>query len=107
MLCFPQVLFSGAFLPVPAMAAAGKVISYAMSNRWAFEGLGHAAGLRTLWAGGGSPLGPPLLASYGGTFSGPARADWVILAGFTVVFLAAARLVLGARCGRPAPRDAS
>jgi ABC-type multidrug transport system ATPase subunit len=107
MLCFPQVLFSGAFLPVPAMAAAGRVISYAMSNRWAFEGLGHAAGLPALWAGRGSPLGPPLLASYGGTFSGPPRADWVILAGFTVVFLAAARLVLGARCGRPARRGAS
>jgi hypothetical protein len=104
MLCFPQVLFSGAFLPVPAMAAAGKVISYAMSNRWAFEGLGHAAGLRALWAGRGSPLGPPLLASYGRTFSGAARSDWVILAGFTVAFLAAARLVLAARCGGPGRR---
>lgn len=102
MLCFPQVLFSGAFLPVPAMAAAGQVISYGMSNRWAFEGLGHAAGLRGLWAGRGSPLGAPLLASYGGTFSGPARTDWVILAGFTVVFLAATRLVLGRRCRKDA-----
>jgi hypothetical protein len=107
MLCFPQVLFSGAFLPVPAMAAAGQVISYAMSDRWAFEGLGHAAGLPALWAGRGSPLGPPLLASYDGTFSGPARTDWLILAGFTVVFLAATRLVLAARCRGPARRHAS
>jgi hypothetical protein len=106
MLCFPQVLFSGAFLPVPAMAAAGQVISYAMSNRWAFEGLGQAAGLRGLWAGHGSPLGRPLLASYGGTFSGPARTDWIILAGFTVVLLAATRLVLGARCRGLGRQDA-
>jgi ABC-type multidrug transport system ATPase subunit len=98
MLCFPQVLFCGAFIPVPAMAAAGRLISYAMSNRWAFEAFGHVAGLPQLWADGGSPLGPPLLASYGGTFSHPAWADWVILSGFTLLFLVAARIVLGLRC---------
>jgi ABC-type multidrug transport system ATPase subunit len=98
MLCFPQVLFCGAFIPVPAMAAAGRLISYAMSNRWAFEAFGQVAGLPRLWAGGGSPLGPPLLASYGGTFSHPAWVDWVILSGFTVAFLVAARVVLGLRC---------
>lgn len=94
MLCFPQVLFSGAFLPVPAMAAAGKVISYPMSNRWAFEALGHAAGLPRLWALGGSALGPPLLASYGRTFAHAAWIDWIILGGFTLALLAAGRLVL-------------
>jgi ABC-type multidrug transport system ATPase subunit len=98
MLCFPQVLFCGAFIPVPAMAAAGRLISYAMSNRWAFEAFGHVAGLRHLWADGGSPLGPPLLASYGGTFSHPVWVDWVILSGFTVLFLVTARVVLGLRC---------
>jgi ABC-2 type transporter len=98
MLCFPQVLFCGAFIPVPAMAAAGRLISYAMSNRWAFEAFGHVAGLPQLWAGGDSPLGPPLLASYGGTFSHPAWVDWVILSGFTAAFLVAARVVLGLRC---------
>ena len=103
MLCFPQVLFCGAFIPVPAMAAAGRLISYAMSNRWAFEAFGHVAGLPQLWADGGSPLGPPLLASYGGTFSHPAWVDWVILSGFTAAFLVATRVVLGLRCRvRPA-----
>jgi ABC-type multidrug transport system ATPase subunit len=89
MVCFPQVLFVGAILPVPTMALVGRWISYAMSNRWAFEGLGHSFGVNRLWADGGAPLGPPLLASYGRTFSHPVAADFAILAGFTVVFLAA------------------
>jgi ABC-type multidrug transport system permease subunit len=89
MVCFPQVLFVGAILPVPVMAAVGRWISYAMSDRWAFEGLGHSLGLVPLWASGASPLGRPLLASYGNTFGRPVWADWVILAGFAVVFLAA------------------
>jgi hypothetical protein len=89
MVCFPQVLFVGAILPVPIMALVGRWISYAMSNRWALEGLGHSFDVNRLWADGGSPLGPPLLASYGSTFSHPVAADLAILAGFTVVFLAA------------------
>jgi hypothetical protein len=95
MLCFPQVLFVGAILPVPVMAVAGRVLSYPMSNRWAFEGLGHELDVATLWARGGSPLGPPLLASYGDTFSRSVLTDWAILGGFAVVLLAVAGLVLG------------
>ncbi len=87
MLCFPQVLFVGAILPVPVMAAAGRGLAYAMSNRWAFEALGHSLGVARLWERGASPLGPPLLASYGGSFARPVAADWVILGGFTVLFL--------------------
>jgi ABC-type transport system involved in multi-copper enzyme maturation permease subunit len=89
MVCFPQVLFVGAILPVPAMAVVGRVISYAMTNRWAFEGLGNSLGVARLWATGRSPLGPPLLASYGTTFDRAVGADWLILAGFTVAFFAA------------------
>jgi ABC-type multidrug transport system ATPase subunit len=87
--CFPQVLFVGAILPVPVMAAVGRWISYAMTNRWAFEALGHSLGVVRLWSGGASPLGRPLLASYGNTFSRPVVADWLLLAGFTIAFLAA------------------
>jgi ABC-type multidrug transport system ATPase subunit len=94
MVCFPQVLFVGAILPVPVMAAVGRWISYAMSNRWAFEALGHSFGVNRLWADGGSPFGPPLLASYGNTFSHPVAADVAILAGFTVAFLAATCAVI-------------
>jgi ABC-type multidrug transport system ATPase subunit len=110
MLCFPQVLFVGAILPVPAMAAVGRWISYAMTNRWAFEALGHSLGLAALWANGRSPLGAPLLASYGTTFARPVAADWLILAGFTVAFLAAAiGVVVGKTtvAGQPAPSAAA
>lgn len=99
MLCFPQVLFVGAFLPVPVMADVGAWLSYLMSNRWAFEALGHTAGLPALWGGGGSPLGPPLLASYGDTFDHPLWTHWLLLAGFTVLFAAAAVLVLRRKAG--------
>jgi ABC-type multidrug transport system permease subunit len=102
MLCFPQVLFVGAFLPVPVMAAVGRWLSYAMSNRWAFEALGRSAGLERLWRDGGSPLGPPLLASYGDSFAHPAWTDWIILSGFAAVFLIATLVVLSVKTGRRA-----
>ncbi|MGK5683191.1 ATP-binding cassette domain-containing protein [Actinoplanes sp. URMC 104] len=97
MLCFPQVLFVGAILPVPQMAAVGRWMSYAMSNRWSFEALGHSTGLEALWRDGGSPLGPPLLATYGDSFSRPVLVDWLILGGMTAVFLAATWGVLRRR----------
>ncbi|MEU9211875.1 ATP-binding cassette domain-containing protein [Streptomyces sp. NPDC048415] len=98
LLCFPQVLFSGAFVPVPRMTAAGEAISWAMTNRWAFEALGGGVGLETLWRAGGSPLGPPLLHSYGDSFGHPASRGWVILAGFTLLFLAVTWVVLVRKC---------
>jgi len=109
MACFPQVLFVGAFLPVPAMAVVGLWISYAMSNRWAFEALGHSMGVTALWASGRSPLGPPLLASYGTAFARPVLADCLILGGFTVAFLAAATAIVARKtsvAGRQAPSAA-
>jgi ABC transport system ATP-binding/permease protein len=45
MLCFPQVLFSGAMVPVATMTGAGDAISSAMSNRWAFEAIARSLGL--------------------------------------------------------------
>ncbi|REF00202.1 ATP-binding cassette domain-containing protein [Thermomonospora umbrina] len=107
MLCFPQVLFVGAILPVPVMAAAGRWLSHAMSNRWAFEALGHSLRVEDLWARGASPLGPPLLASYGDTFSRPVWANWVFLVGFTGLFLIGACVVLTHRTVRPRPRSSA
>jgi hypothetical protein len=104
MLCFPQVLFVGAILPVPLMAAPGQWLSVAMSNRWAFEGLGHSLGLPRLWRDGGSPLGPPLLTSYGASFDRAVWLDWVILGGFTLAFGVATIAVLARRCTPRAPR---
>jgi ABC-type multidrug transport system ATPase subunit len=102
MLCFPQVLFVGAILPVPAMADGGRWLSYAMSNRWAFEGLGHTAGVEELWRDGGSPLGPPLLQTYGDSFSRPVWVDWLVLGGFVLLSLVAAWAVLVRREARRA-----
>ena len=100
MLSFPQVLFVGAFLPVPVMADIGRWFSYAMSNRWAFEALGHTAGLPALWRDGGSPLGPPLLASYEDSFDHPLWTHWALMAGFTVLFALLALLILRRKAGR-------
>jgi ABC-type multidrug transport system ATPase subunit len=87
--CLPQVLFVGAILPVPVMASVGRWISYVTINRWAFEALGHSLGVAGLWSDGASPLGRPLLASYGTTFSRPIAVDWLVLGCFTLAFLAA------------------
>ncbi|MGW7544438.1 ATP-binding cassette domain-containing protein [Streptomyces sp. NPDC054770] len=105
LLCFPQVLFSGAFVPVPRMTVAGKAISWAMTNRWAFEALGSGVGLDSLWRAGGSRLGPPLLASYGDSFGHPASRGWLVLAGFAVVFLAWTWVILVRKCRDGAARD--
>ncbi|MFF4900924.1 ATP-binding cassette domain-containing protein [Streptomyces sp. NPDC001068] len=107
LLCFPQVLFSGAFVPVPRMTVAGRAISWAMTNRWAFEALGSGVGLESLWRRGGSPLGRPLLASYGDSFGHPASRGWVILAGFALVFLAWTWVILARKCRDGAARSRS
>ncbi|MET9088236.1 ATP-binding cassette domain-containing protein [Streptomyces sp. NPDC004237] len=105
LLCFPQVLFSGAFVPVPRMTVAGKAVSWAMTNRWAFEALGSGVGLESLWRSGRSPAGPPLLASYGDSFGHPAARGWVVLAGFALVFLAWTWVVLVRKCRDGVARD--
>jgi ABC-type multidrug transport system ATPase subunit len=94
MLCFPQVLFVGAILPVPLMAPIGRALSYAMSNRWSFEALGHTADLPGLWTRGTSPLGPPLLAGYGDSFARPVWENWCVLGGFAALFVVAGWAVL-------------
>jgi ABC-type transport system involved in multi-copper enzyme maturation permease subunit len=104
MLCFPAVLFSGAILPVHVMAGAGAVISALMPDRWAFEALGHDLGVRRILAEGGSPLGRPLVKSYGDAGTSATGTYWLILAAFIVVFLVAARLLLARNARRAAER---
>jgi ABC-type transport system involved in multi-copper enzyme maturation permease subunit len=101
MLCFPAVLFSGAILPVHEMAGAGAAISTIIPDRWAFEALGHDLSVRHILADGGSPLGPPLIAAYGGKAGTAATAVyWSYLAAFTVVFFFGAWAILRRRCRR-------
>ena len=94
MLCFPAVLFSGAILPVHLMARAGAALSVVIPSRWAFEAIGHDLGARRILAEGGSPLGPPLLASYGDAGTQSTGTYWLILAAFAVVFLVATWAVI-------------
>jgi ABC-type transport system involved in multi-copper enzyme maturation permease subunit len=101
MLCFPAVLFSGAILPVHLMANAGAVFSLVIPSRWSFEALGHDIGARRILAEGGSPLGRPLLDSYGNAGTLPTGTYWLILAAFTAVFLAGTWAVLARTTRRP------
>jgi hypothetical protein len=88
LLCFPAVLFSGAVLPVAAMAGVGRAISVVTSDRWAFEALGRQLGLDGLLSHDGSGHGPQLLAEHGGSFSGGAAGPLVAMVLFGIVFLA-------------------
>ena len=48
MLCFPQVLFAGAVVPVPDMATPGRLLSLSLANRYSFEALGRGLHLDRL-----------------------------------------------------------
>ena len=102
MLCFPAVLFSGAILPVHVMAQVGKWISAVIPVRWAFEAVGRDLEIRELLLGGGSPLGPPLVASYGEAGLDPIATYWSYLAAFAVVFLVGAWMILRRKMSRSA-----
>ena len=82
MLCFPAVLFSGAILPVHEMAMAGRVISYGVSDRWAYEAAGRSLHL--------DRLAPELIAQHGSAFTGSTAPAWAALTVMTFVFMAAA-----------------
>ena len=97
MLCFPAVLFSGAILPVPQMAAVGHAISAATPARWAFEAVGRTLDLPQRSGD------PAALRQYGGAFAGGPGSHWIVLSGFALVFLVGARAVIDRRSrpGRP------
>jgi hypothetical protein len=65
-----------------------------MPSRWAFEAIGHDIGARRILGHGGSPLGPPLLASFGDAGTWATGTYWLILAAFSVVLLVATWCVL-------------
>jgi ABC transport system ATP-binding/permease protein len=88
MLCFPQVLFAGAIVPVADMATPGRAISAAMANRHAFEALGRGLDLDQYRSV------VPSMAAYRNTFAGDLTSSWLVLAGFTALFLLATVVVL-------------
>ena len=91
MLCFPQVLFAGAIVPVPDMAAPGRAMSVGLANRWAFESLGRALEVDRLL---GSLSDSP---AHHTAFTGSPVQGWAVLAGFVGLLLAATVAVLHRR----------
>lgn len=93
----PQVLFSGAIFPVPAMNAAGRAISHVIALRWSFEAVGQVADLPELFAASPTPIGQSLLLQYETSFAGDVWQKWLILAVFIVVPLTLAAVILRRR----------
>ena len=91
MLCFPQVLFGGAIVPVDQMATPGRLMSLALSNRHAFDALGRDLGLdrytTTL----------PAMSAYRETFHGGTAASLMALASFAAALTLATAWVLDRR----------
>ncbi|MGA8251553.1 MAG: ATP-binding cassette domain-containing protein [Mycobacterium sp.] len=98
MLCFPQVLFGGAIVPVDQMATPGRLMSLVLSNRHAFDALGRDLGLdrytTTL----------PAMSAYRDTFHGGTGGSLIALASFAVVFTLATVWVLDRRSAPSASR---
>jgi hypothetical protein len=76
------------------MAGAGAAFSALWPDRWAFEAIGHDLHVRYLLKHGGSPLGPPLIKSYGAAGTSATSTYWLILLVFIAVLFAAAWYVL-------------
>jgi ABC-type multidrug transport system ATPase subunit/ABC-type multidrug transport system permease subunit len=91
MLCFPQVLFAGAVIPVNDMAVPGRLISFGLANRYAFEALGRDLGLDRYAAT------LPTMSAYGDTFNGGTAGSLAVLAAFAVILTLATVWVLHRR----------
>jgi ABC-type multidrug transport system ATPase subunit len=90
MLCFPQVLFGGAIVPVDKMAIAGRLMSFGLANRHAFEALGRGLGLERYTT-------MPAMSAYRDTFHGGTAASLIALAAFAVVLMLTTVWVLDRR----------
>ena len=95
MLCFPQVLFAGAMVPIEAMTGVGEVISSVMSNRWAIEAMGRILEVGFRFGDDGRILG-----DWHGAMSGNTQAPVIGLVILTGV-AAAGTIVALRRGGSP------
>jgi ABC transport system ATP-binding/permease protein len=91
MLCFPQVLFGGAIVPIDQMATPGRLMSFGLANRHAFEALGRGLDLDRYTAT------LPAMSAYRDTFHGGTVASLIALAAFAVVLTLATVWVLDRR----------
>jgi ABC transport system ATP-binding/permease protein len=99
MLCFPQVLFGGAIVPVDQMATPGRLMSLVLSNRHAFDALGRDLDLDRYTAT------LPAMSAYRDTFHGGTGASLIALASFAVVLTLATVWVLDRRSAPGASRQ--
>jgi ABC-type multidrug transport system ATPase subunit/ABC-type multidrug transport system permease subunit len=98
MLCFPQVLFGGAIVPVDQMTTPGRLMSLVLSNRHAFDALGRDLDLDRYTAT------LPAMSVYRDTFHGGTGASLIALASFAVVLTLATVWVLDRRSAPGASR---
>ncbi|ODR13220.1 ABC transporter ATP-binding protein/permease [Mycobacterium shimoidei] len=98
MLCFPQVLFGGAIVPVNEISAPGRWMSTVLSNRHAFEALGRDLDLDRY------TVTLPAMSAYRETFHGGTAASLIALASFAVVLTLATVWVLDRRSAPGATR---
>jgi ABC-type multidrug transport system ATPase subunit len=91
MLCFPQVLFGGAIVPVDQMATPGRLMSLALSNRHAFDALGRDLELDRYTAT------LPAMSVYRDTFQGGTTGSLIALASFAVALTLATAWLLDRR----------
>jgi ABC transport system ATP-binding/permease protein len=98
MLCFPQVLFGGAIVPVDQMATPGRLMSLVLSNRHAFDALGRELNLDRYTAT------LPAMSAYRDTFHGGTGASLLALASFAVALMLVTVWVLHRRSAPGAAR---
>ena len=98
MLCFPQVLFGGAIVPVDQMATPGRLMSLVLSNRHAFDALGRGLDLDRY------TTALPAMSAYRNTFHGGTSASLIALAVSAVVLTLATAWVLDRRSAPGTPR---
>ena len=91
MICFPQVLFAGALVPMSQMALVGRLMGCGLANRWSFETLGRVVAVDRILGEGALP------SAYRGALTGSPVQGWLALATMTGVGLALAVLVLARR----------
>ncbi|MEM7285812.1 MAG: ATP-binding cassette domain-containing protein [Actinomycetota bacterium] len=91
MLCFPQVLFAGAVVPVEEMATAGRIMSFGLIDRWSFEALGRTLDINAL-------IGDDVAtAGYVPAFSGSPVTAWLVMGGLALAATLATGAVLARR----------
>ncbi len=95
MLCFPQVLFGGAIVPVDQMALPGRLMSLGLANRHAFQALGRDLDLDRFTAT------LPAMSAYRETFNGGTAGCLIALGSFAVALTLATVWVLDRRSRTP------